>query len=565
MAGASASGYRGALGHRDYRLLMGRYVISGIGSWAYVVALIAFVWDQTGSAAWVAAVSICRLAPMFIFSTYAGVLAERFERTRVVLASDLGALVCMMGLVAVALAEAPVWVALAFAAVTSVATIMEEPAVAALVPQVVGEDDLAAANGLFGVIANLNVIAGPAVGATVLALTSPAGTFAVNAGTFAVAAVLVTMLEVRSTPTDVTDDGEAGMLTQLMVGARAIAEDRRAAILVAFGTVASFIYGLDTVVFPVLGERLGLGANGFGVLLTGLGVGGVLAGLGVSRVSKQARLATTMALSLLLVSAPTAVLAFVDNSTLAFSLQVVRGAAILVVDVLAMTALQRSLPPYLISRVMGSLLSLAIGAMVAGAVVAPILLELLGLDGTLLLVGIGIPAVVVVAAPWWSPMDRDAVAQLAAIQPRVELLESLGIFAQAPRPVIERLARAAGDLVLAPGTAVVREGDPADALYVVVTGELEVTAIDPAGAERRLSTMSAPGYFGEIGLLEQIPRTATVTTTTETTLYRIDGDTFHDALTAAPASPAFAESARLRRARTAETVAVTSAGSEAPA
>jgi MFS family permease len=561
MAGGSAAGYRGALGHRDYRLLMARYVISGVGSWAYVVALIAFVYDQTGSAGWVAAVSICRLAPMFIFSTYAGVLAERFERTRVVLASDLSALVCMLGLVVVALVEAPVWVAIAFAAVTSVATIMEEPAVAALVPQVVGEDDLAAANGLFGVIANLNVIVGPAVGATVLALTSAAGTFAVNAGTFAVAAVLVTMLMVRSTPTDVTDDGEAGLLTQLTVGVRAIVQDRNAFILVAFGTVASFIYGLDTVLFPVLGTDLGLGSNGFGYFLTGLGIGGVLAGFMVSRISKRQRLGTTMAVSMLLVSAPTALLAFVDDSTVAISLQVVRGAAILVVDVLAMTALQRSLPSHLISRVMGSLLSLAIGAMVAGATLAPILLELVGLDSTLLLVGAGVPAVVLVAGPWWLKMDREAVVHLAEIRPRLSLLESLGIFAQASPPVIERLARASEEIVLPAGSVVIREGELADALYILVAGSADATAVDDAGVEWPLSTMTAPSYFGEIGLLQQIPRTATVTTTTDTTLYRIDAEAFFDALTSAPASPAFSEAARLRGARTGRTLATSSAAS----
>jgi MFS family permease len=549
MSDSSATGYRGALRHRDFRVLMARYVTSGIGSWAYVVALIAYVYEQTGSATWVAAVSIGRLAPMFVFSTYAGVLAERFERTRLMLVSDLSALVCMLGLVTVVLLDAPIWLAIVLSAVTAVATIMEEPAVAALVPQLVGEDDLAAANGLFGIIENLNVIAGPAVGAVLLALTSAAGTFAVNAGTFAVAAALVSILHVRSTPTDVTAGGELGLLGQLTVGVRAIAQHRVAVVLVAFGTVASFLWGIDTVLFPVLGDALDLGPNGFGYLLTGLGIGGVVAGTLVSRISKQPRLAATIAISMVVFSVPTALLAVVDDPVVAFAFQIIRGGAVLVVDVLAMTALQRMLPSDLISRVFGALLTLGIGAMVAGAAIAPVLLAYLGLEGTLLAVGLGIPVLVALSLPWWTRIDREAVVRLAELAPRLRALEAMGIFSQASPTVLERLAAAAEDVDLPAGTVVVHEGDPADALYALVTGEVAVTCVE-GGSTRALATLAAPGYFGEIGLLERIPRTATVTTLSDVTLHRIDGESFLDALTTTPASPAFAESARLRLART---------------
>jgi predicted MFS family arabinose efflux permease len=549
MTDSPATGYRGALRHRDFRVLMARYVTSGIGSWAYVVALVAFVYEQTGSATWVAAVSIARLAPMFFFSIYAGVLAERFERTRLMLVSDLSALVCMLGLVAVVLLEAPIWVAIAFSAITAVATIMEEPAVAALVPQIVGEDDLAAANGLFGIIANLNVIAGPAVGAVLLALTSAAGTFAVNAGTFAVAAALVAILGVRSTPTDVTGGGETGLLGQLTVGVRAIGEHRVAVILVAFGTLASFLWGVDTVLFPVLGDALGLGPNGFGYLLTGLGIGGVVAGTLVSRLSKQPRLAATIAASMVIFSIPTALLVVVDDPVVAFGLQVVRGGAVLVVEVLAITALQRTLPPDLISRVFGAVVALDVAAMVAGAAIAPILLANLGLDGTMSVLGIGIPVLVAATMPWWRRTDHEAVARLAELAPRVRMLEAMGIFTQASPAVLERLAAAATDVDLPAGTVIIHEGDPADALYVLAAGQVAVTS-GQGGSSRALATLAAPGFFGEIGLLQRIPRTATVTALSDVTLQRIDGASFLDALTTTPASPAFVESARLRLAGT---------------
>jgi CRP-like cAMP-binding protein/predicted MFS family arabinose efflux permease len=555
----ASMGYQAALGHRDFRVLMARYVTSGIGSWAFVVALIAFVYEQTGSATWVAAVSICRLTPMFVFSTYAGVLAERFERTRVMLVSDLSALVCMLGLMVVALLELSPLVAIALASVASVATIMEEPAVAALVPQVVGEDDLAAANGLFSIVANLNVIVGPAIGAGLLALTSVAGTFALNAVSFAIAAILVTRLHARSTPTDVTDGGGAGLASQLTVGVRAIAQHPRVIILVAFGATSSFLWGMDTVLFPVLGTALGLATNGFGYLLTGLGLGGVLAGALVPRFAGRPRLATTVAVCLVLTSVPTALVVVLTDPGIAFGFQVFRGATILLVEVLTVTALQRALPPEMISRVFGAVITLEIVAMVAGAALAPLLLGTLGLDTTLLVVGGGIPLAVALTSPWWLRMDRVAVRQLAELTPRVDRLEALGIFAHASRPTLERLAAGAQDIAVPAGTVVVREDDIADALYVLIDGEVAVTTTSGSAsaetdrapgvdATAALAVLTAPSYFGEIGLLEQIPRTATVTTLGAVTLMRIDGATFLEALTASPASPAFAESARLRLA-----------------
>src|SRR5687767_6659680 len=83
------SAYRRALRHTDLRLLFAALTVSVIGSWAYNVAIAVYVYDVTGSAAWVGAVAIGRFVPALLFSAYAGVLAERFERVRVMLVSDI--------------------------------------------------------------------------------------------------------------------------------------------------------------------------------------------------------------------------------------------------------------------------------------------------------------------------------------------------------------------------------------------------------------------------------------------------------------------------------------------
>src|SRR3954464_7095183 len=81
--------YRAALGRRDLRLLFGGLLISATGNWAYNVALLAYVFDKTHSLTWVGAAGLARFIPSLLLGAYAGVVAERFERVRVMVSSDL--------------------------------------------------------------------------------------------------------------------------------------------------------------------------------------------------------------------------------------------------------------------------------------------------------------------------------------------------------------------------------------------------------------------------------------------------------------------------------------------
>jgi CRP-like cAMP-binding protein len=144
------------------------------------------------------------------------------------------------------------------------------------------------------------------------------------------------------------------------------------------------------------------------------------------------------------------------------------------------------------------------------------------------------------------------------------VLEGLEIFATASRPVLERLASAAIDVAFRAGTSIVREGDPADALYVLVEGEVEVTARGEAGgADRAIRTMTAPTYFGEIGVLGHVPRTATVTALTACRCEQIDGEGLLQALTSAPPSSTLMENARSRLSLTHPSRPVTFAAGDA--
>jgi CRP-like cAMP-binding protein len=250
-------------------------------------------------------------------------------------------------------------------------------------------------------------------------------------------------------------------------------------------------------------------------------------------------------------AAPSALLVVVHAPAVAAVLEVVRGVATLIVDVLAMTALQRSLAPDLISRVFGVMWALCLGGLTIGALTTPFLLDGFGLDTTILLDGLVVPVLVALVYPKLASLDKLASGNAEVLAPRVLVLEQLDIFAAASRPVLERVAAALEETVFEPGTTILRAGEPADALYVLTSGRVDVTtgAGPRGGRVKHIRYMTGPSYVGEIGLLENVPRTATVTAVEPTTAWRLDGDTFLAALTESSLSPSFVSgmSNRLRR------------------
>jgi MFS family permease len=546
------AGHRAVLRDRDLRLLFGGLVISATGSWAYNVALLAFAFEQTHSLKWVGAAGLARFVPALLFSSYGGVVADRFERIRVMVGSDLICCGWQAGLAATAALDGPVELALLFAALTAISNTPYNPAVAATIPELADEDRLVAANALNGTIENLVVVLGPAVGAVVLALGSAELTFAIDAASFAISAVLVSRISVRSRPVDVTEGGTAGPLRQMAVGLRAITESTAVRTLVAYSVLVSFVYGTDTVVFVAVSDaQLGTGAEGFGYLLAGLGVGGILTAGVLDRLASSGRLARLIVIGTALYCLPTALLAVVHSPALAFAIQVVRGGATLVVDVLAITALQRAVSSEQVARVFGVFFALILAAISLGALITPPIIDGLGLHAALVVLGAAPALLGLVGYPILVGLDREAAARLAELAPRIAVLERLSIFAAAGRAALERLAAAAEEVDTPAGAAVVREGDPADAIFVLVDGRVEVTSRGETEAEPAvLREMGPATYFGEIGVLEGIPRTATVTTLEPSHILRIEGDAFLAAVTAGPTPTTLLEDARSRLART---------------
>ena len=548
MAATSHARFRDAFAHRDFRTMVGAYVVDAVGSWAYTVVLAVYLYDRTGSTTVLALAATARWIPAVLVSPYASVLADRYERTLVMRASA-GASAAVMVLMAVGVAvDAPVWLLIATSVLATVAAAPYNPASQALIPELVAEKDLAAANGAFGALENLVVVLGPLLGGVILVVASPVVGIGVNAATFLVAIALLSRLRVRSTGSAATDGGNA--YEQWMVGVRALVGHRTALILVLFCALDSAVFGASTVIFAPLSEALGTGTEGYSYLLAAAALGSVLGAGLANRLSASPRLAPVILVSILVQTTPFLVLLLVDEPVTAAILMVVSGTGMIVVDVLAITALQRDLPREVLGRVFGALEAIVILGITVASLSISAAMAVWGLDAGFIAVGLVIPGIALLGLPVLLRADAESAAATEALRPTVELLSALDLLTGVDRNGLERLAKAAEQRSLPAGTLLMTEGEDADALWVVVDGSLTVRAKGSAETVQELPVVHAPAYVGELGLLHGTARTATVITREECTLLRIDGPAFVEALQGTRASASLMAIAGTRLART---------------
>jgi MFS family permease len=540
--------YRDALRQHDFALLALASLVDQIGSWSYSVIIAVDVYERTHSTIWLAALTASRWSVGLVLSGYGGVIADRYERTRVMIVSALLSGVVMCGIAVSVGVGGPVWPLLVLTALGAVASAPYQPAAGALTPEVVAEKDLAAANALFATLESLVVVLGPAFGGLLLVAGSAVAGVAINAATFFAAAAILSRLRVSS-----RGSAAAGgaLVTQWLVGFRALASHQVALALVAFCALDSMVYGASTVIYAPLSVRLGTGATGYSYLLAGSALGGVLAAAVANRLSALPRLAPVIMASIALQGLPFAATVLVHSPSAAFVLQVVSGVGMVVVDVLAITALQRDLDGGVLSRVLGSFEAIITAAILFSSFVMAAVVAQHGVETALVITGIGVPLLAMVGLPLLVRGDRAAAAEVALLEPRVALLSRLDLFPSTGRAVLERLARAADEQHLPARTVVISEGATADALWVLVSGSLTVRAKGDAPVARQLPVVTAPGYVGELGLVRGIPRTATVRTREDSVLLRIDGQVFLDALDAAPPTATFISLTGTRWNRTA--------------
>ncbi|HEX3690333.1 MAG TPA: MFS transporter [Solirubrobacteraceae bacterium] len=370
-------------GGRPFHLILLALATSALGDWLYNVALLALVFGRTGSATWVALTTAARVLPIVVLGPLGGVLADRHDRRALMIGADAARMALMAALAVVAAAGLPIVLVPLLAALATAASTVTSPSVAASTARLVHDDELQSANALRSAIGQAAIVAGPALGAVILALSGPAVAILVNAATFAVsaAAVLAIGRHEAFRPRTRTSGETASLLAELSAGARALRGAPVAIRLVAGDVLCSGVYGLLTVLLVMVSRQVGAGDGGYGILLGGFGAGGLVGAAIMSRANSPATWRRTLAVALGLVAASLGALGQSTSLVQAVVLAVLGGGGMIVGEVLSETALPRMLDDDVLGRAYGLAVPVSLGGIVVGSLVAGPLVSLLGLHG----------------------------------------------------------------------------------------------------------------------------------------------------------------------------------------
>jgi MFS family permease len=503
-----------AFSNPDLRRIQLAGVGSVIGNWSYTVALAVYAYRHGGAAA-VAVLTVVRLLPATLLAPFTAVVADRFARRRVMLATDaLRAALMLLMAGAVAL-EAPVAVVFGLAALSPLIASAFRPAQAALLPSLArSPQELTAANVAASAIDSVGAFVGPALGGLLLAVSDVGWVLAFNALTFVWSGYLVARLGREREEPPPRPRAAEGLLTMLTAGVRAIASDRRVTLLVGLYGAQTLVAGaLPVLLVSAALDLLEIGEAGVGTLNAALGVGGLVGVAVTLALVARARLAVDFTVGLALWGLGIGLVGVWPAAGAAVAFLALVGIGNTLVDVSALTLLQRAAPDEVLARVFGALGSLMLGTSMLGALLAPLAIGLLGLRGALIAIGGFLPVVALLSAGSLRALDRAAEAP----QEQLALLRTHPIFAPLAAPALEEIAASLVPLRLAAGDVVIRRGDPGDRFYLVAEGELDVDV------GKRLGRGDG---FGEIALLRDVPRTATVVARTDARVFALERDDF---------------------------------------
>lgn len=521
--------YRQLLRNRNLaRLLFGEFV-SGIGDWLYLVAILIVIYAETKSPVLLGIMGAARILPYVILSVPAGFVVDHFDRRMVLLVTDIARGALMLVLAGLVVIDAPVLFVVAISILAACFSTFFGPALAALLPSLVDESELGPANSAWATLDNLAFIVGPALAAVLIAVGGLAIAFLLNALSFAVVAVILFRLP-RAVPASVSEEAEPDQPSPVTGWRDLVGPLAGPFLLDSVTSVVGGGLGVLTVVIAI--DVLGAGEAGTGLLNAATGIGGVLAGFAAGSLVAR-RLSVPLLIGGIGGGIGLVWLGFSNSLVPAMFAIGVGVAGALLLDVVNTTLIQRIVPDALRGRALGVIQMTSALFYAGGSLTFPLLASTFGL--TPLLIGSGIAtAISAVGALLLSTRARPMALDLE----RRRILE-LPIFAGLPSNRLEAAAQAFSPVEVAAGQVVVRQGDPADRFYVISAGSFAVTQVSRGGSDPDpvlvpLRQLGVDDVFGEIGLLQHSPRTATVTAETDGRLLALAGDRFLELVGSGP-------------------------------
>jgi MFS family permease len=512
----------GLLGNRDMRRVQLAWVGTMVGQWAYYVALVVYAYEQGGAAA-VGLVGLIRTIPALISAPVSSMLSDRYRREQVMLVAHVARTVVLVASAVALYADAPAAVIYTAAGLMTLFGTAIKPAQSALLPSLAATpEELAAANVTFRSVESASIVVGPALGGLLLGVANEETVFVATAIASAWAALLVA----RVRPGGLAPRRErpaVGVVEEFTAGFRTIIAEPGLRLVAGVMTLHWFIAGAYNVLIVAAAiDLLDLGGSGVGLLNSASGVGGVLGTFAALVLVTRPRLASDLGTSLLVRGTAMALVGVWPETAAVLPLILVMGLANTIIDVSGTTLLQRTVRDEVLARAFGALHSVLILGLGAGTILAPALIEVAGIRGAFIASGAVLFAVTALVVRSLTRVQPPAPELARA----VELLRSVPLFAPLPPTELEYLARRLRPVAKRGGDVIVAQGDRGDEYFLVAGGELEVS-VDG----RAMTTLRPGDGFGEIALLRDVPRTATVTAKSDATLYALERDEFLEAVT----------------------------------
>ena len=518
----------GALATAQLRRLQAGWAVSAVGGWVFFVALSVYAFDAGGATA-VGAAALTRMVPAGLAAPVAGVLADRYSRRDVLFGAIVARALILVGIAAAVAASAPLALVLALGALFTIVATAHRPAQAALLPSLVETPhQLAASNAVWSAIDNAAFLVGALLSGALIATTSMADAFFVTAGLFAVAAWPIARIERDPVPEYRAAAEHARPIADAVHGFREVGRDSRLRLVVGVLAISTMVEGaIDVLVVLVAIEMLGLGGSGVGWLNACWGLGGVIGGVAALALLRRGRLTAGLSTGGLLVGVPLMLIGASETLGVAVVMLVLLGIGYALIEVAGLSLLQRLPANDVLGRAFAVVESSYWITTGLGAIVAPLIVDLVGLRDALLLVGACLPLLVALR---WRPLALLEAATVVPERP-FKALRAVEIFAPLPLATIENVSRRVDAIEVHAGETVIREGEYGDRFYVVADGVLDVSC--DRGA---FPSVSAGDAFGEIALLQDVPRTATVTARDDCLLYALDRESFLCAVSSHPSA-----------------------------
>jgi MFS family permease len=489
--------------------------------WAVWMCLLVYAYDAGGSVG-LGVMALVQLIPCMLLAPYIGAYTDRQRPGRVLLAGYLMIGISMAAVAGAMVLGAPAWVVLVLAPFINIGITIPRPAQPALLPAVVhSPSELTAANVLSGWMDNISMLFAPALAGLLLGIGGPKLAIYMLAVFSFIAAALVLPIP---GPFPVESGRVHGSLTtQVLEGIRAVRSDKNMRLLVSLQASQYILVGALDMLFVVLAiSVLGMGESGAGYLQSAVGAGGLVGASLTTLLVARRRLVPSLVAGVLTVALALVTLGLHPTILTAFLLFAAAGLGRTVMDITGQILLQRSAGPHMLAYVFSLLESLMNVGLAIGSLLVPILVRISGARTAL--IGTGILFFIIIALAWRGLRSVDTAANVPHVE--IRLLQSIPIFSRLPAMQLEGLARTLEIKKYSPGSIVICEGDKADNYFVIADGEVEIKYLGETVAH-----LTRGEGFGEIALIRDIPRMATVLATRETKICCLRKELFILALT----------------------------------